>query len=128
MIKAELPKEEPKTSGVGGKWVIEEDKNGKFWFSLIASNGQIMLESATPYGSLANAKSGIRTYQDNIAADRLEIVEHKNGDFQVQILNGSKRLLATSSTYSTRAQAESTRDSIKRWSQTSVIEVKDEQS
>ncbi len=129
VVKAEPPKEEPKkedpkVSGAGGKWVIEEDKNGKFWFSLIASNGQIMLESPTPYVSLQNAKDGIATYQNNIAADRLEITEHKNGDFQVQVLNGSKRLLATSSTYPSRTQAESTRDSIKRWAQTSVIEVK----
>lgn len=108
-------------SAVNGKWTIENVK-GKFWFSLIAPNGQVMLESSAPYATLSSAKTGIKTYQDNIAADHLEIVEHKNGDSQVQILNGSGRLLATSSTYSTRSQAESARDSIKRWAPTDAVE------
>ncbi len=118
---AEKKNETPAKSGVGGKWVVEEVK-GKFWFSLYAPNGQVMLESATPYATLQNAKAGIKTYQDNIAAGRLEITEHKNGDFQVQVLNARGGLLSTSSTYSSRSQAESASASIKRWATSNVIE------
>ena len=99
-----------------------EAVKGKYWFSLYAPNGQVMLESATPYATLSNAKAGIKTYQDNIAANHLEIVEHKNGDSQVQILNARGGLLATSSTYPSRAQAESALASIKRWAATTAIE------
>ncbi len=120
----EEEKKSDSKSGLGGKWVIEEVK-GQYWFSLYAPNGQVMLESATPYVSLASARAGITTYQNNIAADRLNIVEHKNGDSQVQVLNGRGGLLATSSTYSTRSQAENAKASIKRWAATSTIEEAD---
>lgn len=127
--KAPAKKSEPKvvtapakkeTAGAAGKWVIDNVK-GKYWLSLIAPNGQVMLESPTAYASLSSAKSGIKTYQDNIAAERLEITEHKNGDSQVQVLNARGGLLATSSTYSSRSQAENALASIKRWAATTVI-------
>ncbi len=121
-IKPAPKKAEPqKVSAANGKWVIEEIK-GKFWLSLIAPNGQVMLESPTAYASLSGARTGVKTYQDNISAGRLEITEHKNGDSQVQVLNGRGGLLATSSTYSSRAQAENARDSIKRWASTTAVE------
>ncbi len=126
-VKSEVKKPEPKkaepakVSAANGKWVIEAVK-GKYWLSLIAPNGQVMLESPTPYASLSSARSGIKTYQDNIAADRLEITEHKNGDSQVQVLTAGGRLLATSSTYSSRAQADSAKESIKRWASTTAVE------
>ena len=113
--------EAPKVSSANGKWVIEEVK-GEFWLSLMAPNGQVMLESPTAYASLSSARSGIKTYQENIAAGRLKITEHKNGDMQVQVLNGRGSLLAPSSTYSTRAQAESALASIKRWAPTTAVE------
>ncbi|MBR7186692.1 MAG: DUF1508 domain-containing protein [Clostridia bacterium] len=111
----------PAKSGANGKWVIEEVK-GKYWFSLYAPNGQMMLESATPYATLSNAKAGIKTYQDNIAAGHLEIAEHKNGKFQVLVLNARGGLLSMSSTYSSHSQAENASASIQRWAQATTIE------
>lgn len=111
----------PAKTGANGKWVIEEVK-GRYWFSLYANNGQVMLESATAYATLASARSGIKTYQDNIAGGRLEITEHKNGDFQVQILNARGGLLATSSTYGSRGDCEKAMESIKRWATSTTIE------
>ena len=118
---AKSEKDAPAKPVLGGKWVIELVRE-KYWFTLYAPNGQAMLESATPYATLSSARSGIDTYKQNIAADRLEIVEHKNGDFQVQVLNGRGGLLSMSSTYSTRSAAESARDSIKRWAPTDTVE------
>ncbi len=119
--RTEEPAPAPAKSSAGGKWVIEEVK-GRYWFSLYANNGQVMLESATPYATLSSARSGIKTYQDNIAANRLEITEHKNGDFQVQILNARGGLLATSSTYNSRGDCEKALESIKRWATSTTIE------
>ena len=119
---APAKEEKAKVSAANGKWVIEK-ANGKYWLSLIAPNGQVMLESPAPgYATLPSARSGIKTYQDNIAAGRLEITEHKNGDFQVLVLNARHGLLAASSTYSSRNQAESASASIKRWAATTAIE------
>ncbi len=123
--KPVAPAAKPAKKESVGKWVVENVK-GKYWLSLIAPNGQVMLESPTAYASLSGAKSGVKTYQDNIAAGRLEITEHKNGDSQVQVLNGRGGLLATSSTYSSRSQAESALASIKRWAATAVIVESDE--
>ena len=114
--------EPPKISTVNGKWVIE-NVQGKYWLSLVAPNGQVMVQSPTSYASLSSAKSGIKTYQENIAAGHMEVTELKNGDSQVQILNGSGRLLATSSTYSSKAQTENALSSIKRWAPTKAIVV-----
>ncbi len=119
--KAEPAPAAPAKTGANGKWVIEEVK-GRYWFSLYANNGQVMLESATAYATLASARSGIKTYQDNIAGGRLEITEHKNGDFQVQILNARGGLLATSSTYGSRGDCEKAMESIKRWATSTTIE------
>ena len=122
--KAEpAPAPAPEKSGANGKWVIEK-QNGRFWLSLYAPNGQVMLESPAPgYSTISSARSGIKTYQDNIAnADRLQITQHKNGDFQVVVLNARNGLLATSSTYSSRSQAESAKSSIQRWAQTTTVE------
>lgn len=80
-----------------------------------------MLKSSSPYASLQSAKAGIKTYQDNIAAGRLEVVETKKGNFFVQVNNASGRMLATSADYPNRSGCESALQSIKRWAQTSTI-------
>lgn len=110
-----------------GKWVIFEEDRGGFGFRLMASNGEQMLKSSSPYASISSAKSGIKTYQDNIAAGRLEINQTKNGNFFVQINNASNRLLATSADYKTRSSCESAADSIKRWAPTTVIVVENDE-
>lgn len=110
-----------KKEGAIGKWVIYEEERGGFGFKLLASNGEVMLKSSSPYASPTSAKSGIKTYQDNIAANRLSIVETKSGSFFVQINNGSNRLLATSADYKTRSSCESAADSIRRWAASTVI-------
>ncbi len=122
----EKPAAAPKASGANGKWVISKDERGRYEFALYASNGEMMLESGTPYATLSSAKSGIKTYQDNIAAERLEINETKNGAFFVQVLNARGGLLATSADYKTRTACTNAAESIKRWAQTMTIEVEEE--
>ena len=121
--KTVTKKAEPVSKGAnGGKWVIAPDERGRYGFRLYASNGEVMLESGTPYATLSSAKSGIRTYQTNIAADHLEIAETKNGAFFVQVLNARGGLLATSADYKTRSACASAAESIKRWAQTTTVE------
>lgn len=115
----------PKTAN-GGKWIIFAEERGGYGFKLVASNGEVMLLSSAPYASLQSAKSGVKTYQDNVKAGRLEIAETKSGSFFVKINNASGRLLATSADYKTRSSAESAAESIKRWAETTVILVEEE--
>ncbi len=113
----------PTKKEAAGKWVIFEEDRGGYGFKLIASNGEVMIKSSAPYASLSSAKSGVKTYQDNIAAGRLEVVETKKGNFFVQVNNASKRLLATSADYKTRSSCENAMESIKRWAATSIVTV-----
>lgn len=117
-----------KVSNAAGKWVLYEEDRGGYGFRLIANNGEVMLRSSSPYATLQSAKSGIKTYQDNIAADRMEVVETKKGNFFVQINNASKRMLATSADYKNRTSAENAAASIKRWAATTVIVVEEEEN
>lgn len=122
-VAAKKPAAKPAKKESIGKWVVYEEDRGGYGFKLVASNGEEMLKSSSPYASLSSAKSGIKTYQDNIAAGRLEVVETKKGNFFVQVNNASKRLLATSADYKTRVSCENALESIKRWAATTVIAV-----
>ena len=117
-----------KTAGSIGKWVVYEEDRGGYGFRLHASNGEVMLTSSSPYASPSSAKSGIKTYQDAVAAGRMAIVETKSGSFFVQISNASNRLLATSADYKTRSSCESAAESIKRWASTTIIVVEKEEN
>lgn len=123
--KAAPVKPVPKPGNASGKWVIFEEDRGGYGFKLVASNGEVMLTNSSPYVSLQSAKAGIKTYQDNIKAKRLEIIETKSGSFFVQINNAAKRLLATSSDYKTRTGCESAAESIKRWASTPIIVIEE---
>ena len=125
--KDEEEKSEEAKSSVGGKWVIAKDERGRFDLYLYASNGEMMLKSGSPYSSLVSAKSGIKTYRDNIAAGRYEIDETKNGAFFVQIMNARGGLLATSADYKSKSACQSAAESIKRWSATTNVEVKEDE-
>lgn len=122
---ATVAKKAAPVSGANGKWSVYKDGD-RFGFSLVASNGEVMLESATTYSSLSGAKAGIKTYQTNISEGRLEVKETKNG-YRVQILNKNGGLHAASADYKTRANCESAAESIKRWALSNVIVVEGEE-
>lgn len=53
---------------MAGKFVISKSSNGKFHFSLKASNGEIILQSQM-YGTLADAQNGIESVR-KLSADQ----------------------------------------------------------
>ena len=53
--------------------------------------------------------------------------ENKKGQFYFRLLNGSKQLLCTGETYPTKAGCESAVESVKRFAETAVVTVKEEQ-
>ena len=58
------------------KFQIKKAKNGKFYFNLLAANGEVVLTSQM-YASKATAKKGIASVQTN-ASDTGQFEEMKN--------------------------------------------------
>ena len=55
---------------MSGKYEIKKAKNGKFYFNLKASNGQIILTSQM-YKDKSGAKNGIASVQKNSSSSEL---------------------------------------------------------
>lgn len=105
-----------------GKWLIFKRDDGSFYFELRASNGEKLLGSID-YSSMQGAKAGIRTYKNNIAKDNFTIAQSKTGQFFFKLLSGSRQMLCTGETYSTRSRCENAVDSVKRFAETAVVTV-----
>lgn len=119
--------EEEKRPAYSGKWVISKNEDtGLYSFELRASNGEKLLGSIE-YTSVSGAKNGIKTHKNNIAKGNIVISQNKKGQYFFRLLNGSKQLLCTGETYPTKAGCESAVESVKRFAETAVITVKDEQ-
>ena len=75
---------------MAGKFELNSSSNGKFFFNLKASNGQIILSSEM-YESKAAAENGIESVKKNAADDgRYDRLTAKNGDpyFVLKAANG----------------------------------------
>lgn len=117
--KAEEPE---KRSAYSGKWMIFKNEDKSCYFELRASNGEKLLRSLN-YTSLQGARSAINTYKNNIAKDNISIAQSKTGQYYFQLLSGSKQLLCTGETYSSRPSCESAVESVKRFAETAVVTV-----
>ena len=102
--------------------MIRENEDGRYYFELRASNGE-KLFSSIDYSSVSGAKNGIKTHKTNIQKDHIVISQNKKGQFFFRLLNGSKQLLCTGETYPTKAGCESAVESVKRFAETAIITV-----
>ena len=84
--------------------VFKSDKNGKYYYRLKASNGEIILQSERGYTSKADAKKGINMASDNIRQRKIESKVAKNGKeyFVVKADNGN-RIAGKSQMYRSKA-------------------------
>ena len=98
---------------MAGKFELNSSSNGKFFFNLKASNGQIILSSEM-YESKAAAENGIESVRKNAADDgRYDRLTAKNGDpyFVLKAANGQQ--VGRSETYKTTAAMENGIASVK---------------
>ena len=75
---------------MAAKFELKKSKNGKFFFNLLATNGQIILSSEM-YEAKASAENGIASVQKNAADDgRYERLTGKDGSpyFTLKAANG----------------------------------------
>ena len=98
---------------MAGKFELNSSSNGKFFFNLKASNGQIILSSEM-YESKAAAENGIESVKKNAADDgRYDRLTAKNGDpyFVLKAANGQQ--IGRSETYKSAAAMENGIESVK---------------
>ncbi len=88
---------------MAGKFELKKSKNDKFYFSLLASNGQVILSSEM-YEAKASAVNGIESVKKNGGdAARYEKLTAKNGApyFNLKATNG--QVIGSSEMYSSEA-------------------------
>lgn len=91
---------------MAGKFELKKAKNGKFHFSLLAGNGQIILQSEM-YETKASANNGIESVKKNAADDsRYNRDSAKDGSPYFTLKAGNGQVVGMSQMYS----SESTRD------------------
>lgn len=91
---------------MAGKFELKKSKNGKFFFNLLATNGQIILTSEM-YEARASAVNGIASVQKNGGSEaRYERLAGKDGSpyFTLKATNG--QVIGQSQMY----KSESSRD------------------
>lgn len=81
-----------------GKWKIEVAKNGKYYATLYACNGQVML-STEEVSSKASALSGIENVKKNCAAGNFVIDQDKFGKFYYKLRNAQKSVVCIGESY-----------------------------
>lgn len=82
------------------KFELKRAKNDKFYFNLLATNGEIILTSQM-YASKATAKKGIASVQNNAAdTDQFEPRKNKAGKHFFVLKAKNHQVIGTSEAYS----------------------------
>lgn len=98
---------------MAGKFELNTSSNGKFFFNLKASNGQIILSSEM-YETKAAAQNGIDSVKKNAADEaRFDRRTAKNGDPYFVIKAGNGEEIGRSETYSSASAMENGIESVK---------------
>jgi uncharacterized protein len=85
---------------MAGKFTLKKSTNGKFYFSLLAGNGQIILKSEM-YESKASAEKGIESVKANSAQEgRYARLDGKNGSPYFNLKAGNGQVIGNSEMYS----------------------------
>ncbi|MCB0508564.1 MAG: YegP family protein [Chitinophagales bacterium] len=89
-----------------GKFVIKAQKDGQFYFNLVAGNGQNILKSEA-YKTKASCINGINSVKKNAADEkRFERKESKTGKPFFNLKAGNGQVIGTSELYETEAARE----------------------
>jgi uncharacterized protein YegP (UPF0339 family) len=107
---------------MSGKYEIKKAKNGKFFFNLKASNGQIILTSQM-YKDKTGVKNGIASVQKNCSSNDLyEKKESAGGKSSFVLKAKNKQVVGNSQSYASAASAANGIESVKKNGSTTVID------
>jgi uncharacterized protein YegP (UPF0339 family) len=99
---------------MAGKFELKVAKNGKYYFSLLAGNGQNILQSEM-YESKAAAENGIASVKKNADNDALySREESKNGEPYFTLKAANHQVIGKSELYSSKASMENGVESVKK--------------
>jgi len=99
---------------MAGKFELKSAKNGKFFFNLKASNGQIILSSEM-YETRQAAENGIESVKKNAADDQKYIrLKSKEGNPYFMLKAGNGELIGKSELYSSQAGMENGITAVKK--------------
>ena len=88
---------------MAGKFELKKSKNDKYFFSLLASNGQTIMGSEM-YEAKASALNGIESVKSNAADDgRYARLNGKDGSPYFTLKAGNGQVIGNSQMYSTAA-------------------------
>jgi len=96
-----------------GKWKIETNEDGKFYATLYASNGQVML-STEEVSSKSTALSGIENVKKNALAGNFVIDKDKFGKYYYKLRNAQKSIICIGESYKTADSCISALESVRK--------------
>jgi uncharacterized protein len=96
-----------------GKFETFKGADGKFYFHLLAANGEKVLKSQA-YSSKQNATKGVESVKTNGAASKnYKVLKASNGEYYFNLVAANGEIIGTSETYSTKSNATKGRDGVK---------------
>ena len=107
---------------MAGKFELKKSKNDKFFFSLLAGNGQTILSSEM-YEAKASAVNGIESVKKNAADDgRYERLTGKDGAPYFTLKAGNSQVIGQSQMYSSEKARDGGIESVKTNGPVAVID------
>ena len=107
---------------MSAKFQINKARNGKFFFRLLARNGEIILSSQM-YASKATAKKGIGSVQANAAdTERFEQKTNKKGEHYFVLKAKNQQVIGTSEGYDGKTGMKNGIKSVSKNAPNAVIE------
>lgn len=118
--KEQKPEPKKESKKLNGKWVVVKKRDNEFVAQLMASNGEIMLNSEV-YSSFEGAKSGISTIQKGVVEGKFVVYNDKDGDNYFKLKSSGNKLLCAGEIYKTKEGCLSAIESVKRIAKDSPI-------
>lgn len=107
---------------MSAKYEIKQAKDGKYYFNLKASNGQVILTSQM-YKDKSGAKNGIASVQENANINDLFERKESSGDKDFFVLKAKNhQVIGKSQFYSSAAAMDNGIESVKKNGPTTLIE------
>ncbi len=98
---------------MAGKFELKKSKNDKFYFSLLAGNGQTILQSEM-YESKASAQNGIASVKKNASDDgRYDRLNSSKGEPYFVLKAGNHQVIGNSQMYASEKARDNGIDSCK---------------
>lgn len=99
---------------MAGKFELKAAKSGQFHFNLLASNGQVILQSEM-YETKTSALNGIASIQKNAPEDgRYERLTSKSGKPYFTLKAGNHQIIGQSQQYESEAARDNGIESVKK--------------